>query len=112
MVIEMINWTTEEYNQYLKSGKIPTTQKRKNNSKYNAKKIKVDGISFASKKEADYYITLKLLTKSKEIKGFCMQARFVISDGTEENKAIEYVTDFIVFENDGTYKSIRGFMLQ
>ena len=37
--------------------------------KYNAKKIKVDGISFASKKEADYYVTLKLLTKSKEIKG-------------------------------------------
>ena len=106
MVIKMINWTTEEYNQYLKSGKIPTTQKKKNNSKYNAKKIKVDGISFASKKEADYYVTLKLLTKSKEIKGFCMQARFVISNGTEENKAIEYVTDFIVFENDGTYKII------
>ena len=81
MVIKMINWTTEEYNQYLKNGKIPTTQKRKNNSKYNAKKIKVDG-------------------------GFCMQARFVVSDGTEENKAIEYVTDFIVFDNDGTYKII------
>ena len=106
MVIKMINWTTEEYNQYLKNGKIPTTEKQKNKSKYNAKKIKVDGISFASKKEADYYVTLKLLTKSKEIKGFCMQARFVISDGTEENKAIEYVTDFIVFENDGTYKII------
>ena len=39
----MINWTTEEYNQYLKSGKIPTTEKRKNKSKYNAKKIQKGG---------------------------------------------------------------------
>ena len=28
MVIKMINWTTEEYNQYLKNGKIPTTQRK------------------------------------------------------------------------------------
>ena len=40
MVIKMINWTTEEYNQYLKNGKIPTTEKQKNNLNIMQRKLK------------------------------------------------------------------------
>lgn len=79
-------------------------QKRK--TKYNARKVYVDGIKFDSKAEADYYCRLKLMLRAGEIDGFCRQARFVITEGRNDERGTEYVTDFIVFYPDGTYRIV------
>ena len=68
-------------------------------SKYKNRRVIVDGISFDSQKEADYYCSLKLLHRAGEIKGFCRQPRFVLC-------GCEYVADFIVFHNDGSSEII------
>ena len=64
------------------------------------------GIIFDSEKEADFYSQLKIMTEAGEIAGFCRQARFVVCAGDENTRAAEYVTDFVVFNNDGTYKIV------
>lgn len=102
----MITWTAEEYREYTRSGKMPKNTKEKAKSKYHAKSVSVDGLKFPSKKEADFYVQLKLLTQAGEISGFCRQPRFVVTYGDDNNKAVEYVSDFIIFNNDGTYKIV------
>ncbi len=101
-----MRWTEEEYADYLnKACRSPCKPTQKN--KYGATKVWADGICFDSKKEAEFYRTLQLLQKAGEIKGFCRQARFVVTAGTDkDNRAAEYVTDFIVFYRDGTYRII------
>lgn len=99
-------WTEEDYKQYLsRRGKQPKEAAPKRN-KYHAKKIRVDGIYFDSLAESRYYISLKLLTRAGEIKGFCRQPRFVIVEGDDQTRATEYVSDFVVFYNDGTFKIV------
>lgn len=94
-----------EYRQLLKNlGKdVP---KESTKSKYNSRKVRVDGIPFDSQKEADYYCDLKLLLQSGVIDGFCRQARFVVTAGDDETRATEYVTDFVIFFPDKTYKIV------
>ena len=65
-------------------------------NKYNAVKTKVDGITFDSKREAEYYSELKLRQKAGEILGFCRQPQFVLDDA-----GTTYRADFIVFYPDG-----------
>ena len=96
-----MNWTKEEYEEYLKRQKKDVKKDTvvKKKSKYGAKKTRVDGICFDSKREADYYCELKLRQRSGDILGFCRQPRFpLISDSDEQT---EYVADFIVFNVDG-----------
>ena len=94
-----------EYRQLLKNlGQDESKEKKK--SKYNSRKVRIDGIPFDSQKEADYYRDLKLLLRSGVIDGFCRQARFVVTDGDNETKATEYVTDFVIFFPDKTYKIV------
>lgn len=80
--------------------------KPKQKSKYHARKIMVDGIYFDSEVEADYYCYLKFLQMAGEIDGFCRQARFLVTNGTETERGTEYVVDFVVFMPDRTYKII------
>jgi len=73
--------------------------------KYNAVRTEVDGISFASKKEARRYGELKLLAKAGEIEGLQTQRRFkLFSSGkpllTETGRTYAYVADFTYFERD------------
>lgn len=91
------HWSIEEYREYQKKGK--------KKSKYGAIKTTVDGITFDSKKEADYYCELKLRLQGGDIKGFCMQPSFVLAPG------LKYKADFIVFHNDDTAEIIdtKGF---
>lgn len=89
-----MHWTAEQYQEYL--------NKPKQKSKYHARKTQVDGITFDSRKEAEYYIGLKALVKAGEIKGFARQCRFVVTEGDEETKATEYLADFIVINKDDT----------
>lgn len=94
-----------EYHKLLKNlGKEPPAEKKK--SKYNSRKVRIDGIHFDSQKEADYYCELKLLLKSGIIDGFCRQARFVVTAGNDETKVAEYVTDFVIFYPDKTYRIV------
>lgn len=101
----MINWTAEEYKEYLKTGKQPGEKVYKK-SKFHAKRVKIDGILFDSQKEAKYYSELKLRLKAGEITGFCLQPRFVVTFGNDSTKATEYVADFIVFFPDGSSEII------
>lgn len=96
-----MNWTEEQYEEYLNKRGIQQRQHEKK-SKYHARKVKVDGICFDSQKEADYYYNLKVLLNAGAIKGFCRQCEFVLQEGNEDTQPIRYYADFIVFKNDGT----------
>ena len=84
-------------------GIIPPPKKKRN--KYGAAKVHVDGIRFDSRAEAEFYESLKLLQRADEIAGFCRQARFVITE-SKDGRGAEYVCDFVIFENDGTYRIV------
>lgn len=96
-----------EYRQLLKNlGKDADDIKEPKKNKYNSRKVWVDGIAFDSQKEADYYCQLKLLQRAGEIEGFSMQARFIVTAGSGDTRATEYVTDFIIFYPDKTYRIV------
>ena len=85
-----------------KLGEIPEEGK---SNKYNAQKITVDGITFDSKREADYYCELKILKMAKQVKFFELQPVFVfqatfINNG-KRHWAIKYKADFKVTYADG-----------
>ena len=89
----MERWSIEDYKNFTDSKKIRKT-------KYRANKTSIDGHTFDSQKEADYYCELKLRLKSNEINGFCLQPIFILAPG------LKYKADFIVFNKDNTYDVI------
>lgn len=105
-----MRWTEEQYMEYLrKNNKMPgkgLVLKPAKKSKYNANRVRVDGILFDSQLEADYYSDLKLQLKMGTIRGFCRQPEFVLQEGFGDIRPITYRPDFIVFYNDGTYEII------
>lgn len=64
--------------------------------KFNAKRTEIDGISFASKKEASYYQTLCLRQKAGEVLFFLRQIPLRLPGN------VRYVVDFLEFHADGT----------
>lgn len=75
-------------------------------SKYNAKKITIDGHDFPSKREAERYCELKLFLKAGLIRNLELQPRFLLQDeffdkNEVKHKKIEYVADFLYIDNDG-----------
>lgn len=74
-------------------------------SKYGAKKTKVDGITFDSKAEAEYYIHLKDRMRLGEIAGFGRQVEFILQDG--DGTVIRYKADFIVWHKNGEVEVIE-----
>jgi hypothetical protein len=98
------HWDVEKYKKYLQ-GNGRKVFDGGNRSKYGAKKTNVDGITFDSKKEAEYYCDLKLQTAIGEIDGFCMQPVFILAPN------LKYKADFIVFNKDGSFKIVdtKGF---
>jgi|SRR5215467_978437 len=77
-------------------------------SKYRSVKTEVDGIVFASRKEAERYGELKLLLKGGYISHLEMQVPFkVVING---RKICKYVADFIYFENgDRIVEDVKGY---
>ena len=63
------------------------TDGKKKKSKYRAYKVSIDGHTFDSQKEADYYSQLKLRLQAKEINGFCLQPTFILAPGPKYFKA-------------------------
>ena len=94
----MEHWSVEDYKNY-------TDKNVKKKCKYRSYKTSVDGHTFDSLKEANYYNELKLRLKSNDIKGFCLQPTFMLAPG------LKYKADFIIFNNDGTYDivDVKGF---
>ena len=85
-------------------GSEENAQEGRLRSKYGNIKTKVDGIEFDSKKEAAFYMELKVREKAGEVKDITLQPRFELQpkfdkDGTHYRK-IEYVADFM-YEEDG-----------
>lgn len=60
----------------------------------------VDGHTFASKKEASRYATLKLLEKTGEIRGLAIQPKFRLDVCGQH--ICTYVADFQYLERDGS----------
>lgn len=85
-------------------------------SKYNAKKVEIDGIKFDSKAEGEYYLHLKQQVTERQILGFERQKRMLLQEGFSVEgvkgkiRPIFYVVDFIITENDGTltYVDVKG----
>ena len=69
-------------------------------SKYNAEKRTVDGIRFASKKEAAYYQKLMMLKKNGDLRFFLRQVPFHLPGN------IRYVIDFVEFWKDGRVRFV------
>ncbi len=84
-------------------------------NKYNARKTRVDGITFDSRKEAHYYCDLKRLQKAGQVVGFDMQVEFVLQEGFYYHKKyfrpIKYVADFVVRYASGKTEvvDVKGF---
>lgn len=73
--------------------------KIKNTSKYKNRRTLIDGIYFDSKKEADYYLILKAMQKTGEIRNLELQKEFeliprYILDGKIIRKTV-YRADFV-----------------
>ena len=73
--------------------------------KFSAIRTVRDGITFDSKKEAQYYDTLKLMIRAKEIIFFLRQVPFDLP-GT-----VKYRVDFQEFHSDGTihFIDVKGY---
>ena len=88
----MEHWSIEDYKNF--------TDGKKRKSKYRANKVSIDGHTFDSQKEADFYCELKLRLKSEEINGFCLQPIFILAPG------LKYKADFIIFNKDNSTEVI------
>ncbi len=93
----MEHWSVDDYKNFANVSK--------RESKYRANKVSVDGHTFDSQKEADYYCELKLKLQANEINGFCMQPIFMLAPG------LKYKADFIVFNKDNSTQiiDVKGF---
>jgi hypothetical protein len=84
-------------------------------SKFGSKKTEVDGIMFDSKREANFYGTLKLQKAGNEIIGFEMQVPYELIPKFKIDKKTyrptRYIADFVVTYLDGSVQviDVKGF---
>lgn len=93
----MEHWSIEDYKKF--------KDKKPKRNKYSSNKVSIDGHTFDSQKEADFYCELKLRLQSKEINGFCLQPIFMLAPG------LKYKADFIIFNKDNSTEviDVKGF---
>ena len=84
---------------------MPFKRSQRLRHKYNAVPTTVEGIKFASKREAAYYAELRALQASGTVIQFLRQVSFHLPGGTR------YVCDFLVFYADGScsFIDVKGF---
>jgi hypothetical protein len=84
-------------------------------SKFNAKRTEIDGITFDSKTEGEYYLHLKQQQEQGLIDSYELQPRFILQEGFKKDgkhiRPIKYVADFDVWKLDGTREiiDVKGF---
>lgn len=87
----------------------------KSKSKYYNRKVNLDGYTFDSQLEANYYAELKLQQRLGEILFFRVQPRYILQHAFEKDgkkhRKIEYVADFEIHHLDGSIEVIdtKGF---
>ncbi|HEB4954410.1 DUF1064 domain-containing protein [Bacillus thuringiensis] len=87
-------------------------------SKYNNKKVELDGHVFDSKAESDYYSGLKVRKAAGEILSFELQPRFTLQPAFIKNGkkfvAITYIADFMVYLPNGDVEvvDIKGMVTE
>lgn len=75
-------------------------------SKYHSIKTTIDNVVFASKKEANRYLELKLLLKGKQIQDLVLQPKYLLQEGftvlftREKIRPIYYIADFSYSEEE------------
>lgn len=81
-----------------------------NRSKYGAKKIVIDGITFDSKDEGRYYLYLKELKAKDRILNFERQPKYELQPSFKKygktHRAITYAPDFLIYHLDGSEELI------
>lgn len=89
----------------LKDGKVVSKSK---SSKFGNVKIEIDGHIFDSKKESEFYGSLKIKKQAGLIKDFQMQVKYDII--VNNIQIAKYFLDFLVEHNNGTieYIDIKG----
>lgn len=79
-------------------------------TKYNSKKVEIDGYTFDSQIEARYYQRLKWLQEHKEILFFRLQPRYLLQEAFKKNgrtyRKIEYIADFEIHHLDGSIEVV------
>ncbi|QNI20403.1 holliday junction resolvase [Bacillus phage 1_ICo-2020] len=80
-------------------------------SKYGAKKVVHDGITFDSRVEGQYYLHLKELQAKGEVTRFDLQPKFTLLGGFTDNYGVKhlpvkYIADFLVYYKDRDPKVI------
>lgn len=83
-------------------------------SKYSSAKTDIDGITFDSKKESEFYAELKLRERAGEISHLRLQPRYLLQEAFKRDgkqyREIEYVADFEYIENGVTVVvDVKGF---
>jgi hypothetical protein len=83
-------------------------------NKYGNKRQTIDGISFDSKREADYYLELKMQKKAKIIKDFERQVSVELRAWHPDKGFVKvgtHLVDFLVTMPDGTkeFREVKGF---
>lgn len=68
-------------------------------SKYHAVRTEIDGIKFASKKEATRYRQLKLMEQAKAIQDLKRQVAFPLIKKSKYGREIKYIADFTYYDN-------------
>jgi len=80
-------------------------------NKFNAKKTTIDGITFDSKAEANYYLELKTRLRAGEIKGFERQPEFELLPAFAKHgkkyQSMKYTADFLITHLDGSQEVIE-----
>lgn len=109
----MIHMTEKQVRELL-GDKYPGKKKKRH--KHNAQKTVLDGITFPSKLEADYYAVLKLRVRAGEVTRFELQPEFILQEAFitrngRKVREIKYIADFKVFYPDGRVEIVdtKGF---
>lgn len=112
--------------------RVPMTKYKMTSCKYGAQKVKVDGITFDSKKEARRYSELKILEKANQIHDLRMQVKFLLipaqrekstevyqrgkrkgqpKEGKVIEKEVSYYADFVYYDQSGkmVVEDTKGF---
>jgi hypothetical protein len=93
-------WTAAQLQQHetKKQVSVPTI------GKYGNKKVVIDGITFDSIKEGEYYKSLVILQRAGEIKQF--QRQVVYKLAVKGVHICKYIADFVVWKKDGTVEVV------
>ena len=83
-------------------------------NKYSNAKVKIDGIKFDSKKEANRYLELKMLERAGVISNLILQPKFLLQESFKRNgkthRAIFYVADFeYIKDGKRIVEDVKGF---